>query len=124
MVQTSFSQEVFDETVKEFEARDIRCVRFNGICSDCVRRRKSAEKLAKECGFVIVVGDAISRNASELVEIATRSGAEAYLVSDASQLHGLVAEGKLDVCDRIGVISSASSSGEFFDEVCDCLEGL
>ncbi|HAL18248.1 MAG TPA: hypothetical protein DCO86_01300 [Spirochaetaceae bacterium] len=124
MVQTSFSQEIFDASVKSFGANGARCVMFNGICSDCIRRRKDVEKLAKECEVVIVVGDDISRNASELTEIASKSGAEALLVADASQLRELASEGKFNACNRAGVISSASSSAGVFDEVCECLEGL
>ncbi len=56
------------------------------ICPATTARQQAVIKLAKEVGFVIIVGHPTSSNSNRLKEVATDSGAEAYIVDTEKDL--------------------------------------
>ncbi len=56
------------------------------ICPATTARQQAVIKLAKEIGFVIIVGHPTSSNSNRLKEVATDSGAEAYIVDTETDL--------------------------------------
>ena len=122
MVQTSFSDAVFDAVCAVFRRAGVAFEVFGSICSDCMNRRKDAVRIAEECDAVVIVGDGISSNAVELAEIVRRHGKSAFVAMNASEMDVILDSGVVNGHARVGLISSASSSKEIFEEVLARLE--
>lgn len=90
------------------------------ICPSCEERQKDCANLAYLCSIIIVVGSSHSSNANELVNIAKKSGKEAYLVENIDELDKIpFKKGAV-----VGLISSASSSEKTFNAIKKKLEAL
>ncbi len=81
------------------------------ICPATTARQKAVIKLAKEVGFVIIVGHPTSSNSNRLREVAQDSGAEAYIVDTEKELKSNWFIGKTKV-----VVSSGASTPDWLTE--------
>jgi 4-hydroxy-3-methylbut-2-en-1-yl diphosphate reductase len=83
------------------------------ICYATSNRQQALREIAGECDLVLVVGSVNSSNSQRLVEVARRTGAQAYLVDDASG----VELGWLASTRRVGVTAGASAPPRLVDEL-------
>ncbi|OGD53996.1 4-hydroxy-3-methylbut-2-enyl diphosphate reductase [Candidatus Beckwithbacteria bacterium RBG_13_35_6] len=83
------------------------------ICMATTQRQEAVIKLAKEIGFVIVVGHPTSSNSNRLREVAEAVGATAYIVDTAEELNPDWFKG----IGQMGVTSGASTPEWILDEV-------
>ena len=127
-VQTTFKKSEYDSICKEIDKYSkllcIKSINFeSSICPDCLKRREDAVNLAKSCDCVIVVGDDMSNNAKELFYLALDNlkSKKVYLVIDENQEEIEKCKND-DSIEKIGIISSASSSKVIFDKVCSAFE--
>ena len=118
MAQTSLSDSILSQTVSVLKKWNIKFTCFNRICPDCSRRREAARLLGSKCDFVIVAGDRSSSNARELVRAAEGGGCRrAILALNAREAIEFAGRQEITAERKIGIISSASSTGEIFDEI-------
>lgn len=83
------------------------------VCYATRNRQQAVRVLARRCGRVLVLGSANSSNSQRLAETARAAGAEAFLVSEVSQLDALPWSG----VGALGVTSGASTPECFLNEV-------
>lgn len=81
------------------------------ICHATYDRQQEMECLAKNCDFVVVVGDKHSSNTKKLYEIATKYTSACY-VEDATELPNFLSRYK-----KIGLSTGASTPGSTIEEV-------
>lgn len=86
LTQTTLStletEKVFSQLKKKYPTLTI----IPHICPATTARQQAVIKLAKEIGFVIIVGHPSSSNSNRLREVAADSGAEAYIVDTEKDL--------------------------------------
>ena len=90
------------------------------ICYATQNRQDALSAIASECDAVLVVGSTNSSNAARLVEVATRAGAPAYLIEDATGLD----TGWLAGAGTVGVTAAASTPPHLVDRVVDAIAAL
>lgn len=88
LTQTTLSVDDTAEIVDILEERFPSIVGPKGedICYATSNRQESVKAIAGECELVIVIGAPNSSNSMRLVEVAKRSGAQAYLVQRATEI--------------------------------------
>lgn len=125
VAQTTFNMEHWlsiKQYVESFCTSDGRTVDSEGfpvssvricdtICRATYDRQKEVEALAKECDFIVVVGDKHSSNTKKLYEIARRYG-PACSIEDATELPNFLSRYK-----KIGLSTGASTPGSTIEEV-------
>jgi 4-hydroxy-3-methylbut-2-enyl diphosphate reductase len=88
VTQTTLSvddtREVLDALRERFP--DVVLPRKDDICYATQNRQNAVKELTRRADVVIVVGAPESSNSNRLVELASKSGARAYLVQDASDI--------------------------------------
>ena len=115
-VQSSFSEEIYNDA-KNYLSTKINITQIGGgICMECLRRRQDAQRLSLCSKSVLIVGDEISTNARELLNIAQKN-CPSYLVSDDNFKYE-------NLVEPIGVISSSSSSYETYSSVVERLKSV
>jgi 4-hydroxy-3-methylbut-2-en-1-yl diphosphate reductase len=89
------------------------------ICYATQNRQNGVKMIAPRVDVLLVVGARNSSNSNRLVEVATRAGATAYLISGVSDIQYEWLNG----CRSIGVAAGASTPGVLIDEVAAWLRG-
>ncbi len=90
------------------------------ICYATTNRQQAVKFMAPQVQLVIVVGSPSSSNSTRLREVAQKSGAESYMVDNASQIDPVWLEGK----SRIGVTAGASAPEVLVQQVVERLHQL
>lgn len=104
--QTTFSRERFFKIIQNLQKECQKTVEiFRTICYTTVCRQREAEKLARLCDAVLVVGGFNSSNTNKLYEIASRYCSRVYRLKNAD---GFEYEKILNL-KRVGVIAGAST---------------
>lgn len=93
---------------------------FPHICQATTERQESIIKLAKEYGFVIIVGSPTSANSNSLRSVAQSVGAKSYIVDNASELNSDWFIGQKNIV----VSSGASTPEDVLNEVIKKIEDI
>ncbi len=86
---------------------------LDDICYATLNRQRAVRKLAGEAELILVVGARNSSNSNRLREVASQSGAAAYLIESAAQIDPRWLEGVA----RVGVTAGASAPEILVKEV-------
>lgn len=81
----------------------------SGICYATTDRQQAVRHVARETGFVLVLGSCNSANSNRLVDVARSEGAQAELVPDAEAVAGLARSGRFESVESIGLTAGAST---------------
>lgn len=115
LTQTTLStletEKVFSQLKKKYPTLTI----VPHICPATTARQQAVIKLAKEIGFVIIVGHPTSSNSNRLKEVATDSGAEAYIVDTENDLQKKWFDNK----KKVAISSGASTPDWLLQRVID-----
>jgi 4-hydroxy-3-methylbut-2-enyl diphosphate reductase len=107
VTQTTLSvddtREVLDALRERFP--DVVLPRKDDICYATQNRQNAVKELTRQADVVIVVGAPESSNSNRLVELASKSGARAYLVQEASDIE----PAWLEDARCVGVTAGASA---------------
>jgi len=122
VTQTTLSvddtREILDALKRRFP--EIELPRKDDICYATQNRQNAVKELTRRCDVVLVVGAPESSNSNRLVELASKSGARAYLVQQASDVDPAWLEGARSV----GVTAGASAPEILVVEVVERLAQL
>ncbi len=122
VTQTTLSvddtREILDALVTRFPK--IRLPRKDDICYATQNRQNAVKTLCERAQVVVVVGAPESSNSNRLVELASKRGARAYLVQDASDVDQAWIEG----VDCVGVTAGASAPEVLVAQVTERLRSL
>ena len=115
VTQTTLSVDDASKVVAALQTRfpKIRGPKRGDICYATQNRQDAVKFMAPQCDLVIVVGSSTSSNSNRLRKLAENLGIEAYMVDNASELHGDWLEGK----HRVGVTAGASAPEVLVEEV-------
>jgi 4-hydroxy-3-methylbut-2-en-1-yl diphosphate reductase len=107
LTQTTLSVDDTAEIIDILQSRfpDIIAPKGEDICYATSNRQDAVKAIAGQCGLVLVIGAPNSSNSLRLVEVAERSGAKAFLVQRASDLHAEWFDG----VETIGLTAGASA---------------
>ncbi len=118
IAQTSFDRAEFAEIAAALSARIPEIEIHDTLCDWMRKARESAEKVARETGFMIVVGGRASANTSRLFDVCVAAGARAFLVETADEILPEHVAG----AGSIGVAAGASTPPASIDRVVRKLE--
>lgn len=90
------------------------------ICLATTERQEAVIKLARDIGFVVVVGSPTSSNSKRLREVAEAAGAQAYIVDTAEELKPEWFKG----IKKVGVTSGASTPEDLLEAVVERIKNL
>lgn len=115
LTQTTLAADETAEVIEALRERfpGIRGPASDDICYATTNRQHAVTEIAEECDLVLVVGSVNSSNSRRLVEVASRNGARAHLIEDASQLRPDWLAG----VRVVGVTAGASAPPHLVDEV-------
>ena len=111
--QTTFSGEKFDELARLLEQRIPHCDVCRTVCTATDKRQAETRALAKECGAMVVIGDAMSSNSAALYRIALRECPRTCFVSSADELDPEFFSG----AGTVGITAGASTPDCIIKEV-------
>ena len=97
------------------------------ICYATQNRQNAVKELCRFVDCVLVVGDPHSSNSNRLVDVARREGHPAWLLQNAEQVAGLLADAKKALGRDIGAVgltAGASAPADLIDAVLAKLESL
>jgi (E)-4-hydroxy-3-methyl-but-2-enyl pyrophosphate reductase len=100
------------DVVGAMVARGVEIRVINTICRPTKDRQRAVRELAREVEVVIAIGGWASANTRKLVQAAREEGAQAYQVSDPSELEAEWFAG----VSRVGVTAGASTPDSVIDE--------
>ncbi|MBB5957307.1 4-hydroxy-3-methylbut-2-enyl diphosphate reductase [Saccharothrix tamanrassetensis] len=122
LTQTTLASDEVEEIVTALRSRypDAKGPRGEDICYATTNRQQAVRAVAAQSDLVLVVGSRTSSNANRLVEVATRSGAPAVLVEDATELDPAL----LHNIFRIGLTAAASTPEPLVERVVEALRTL
>ena len=115
--QTTVDHGEVNAALEKLKQRFPQLKECSNICDASWKRQIAVLELAKKCDAVLVIGSLHSSNARRLMEIARRTGIEAALIDDASQITP-----EMLSFDCIGITSGASTPQYLFDGVVSALE--
>lgn len=119
VVQTTFSEEKFEEIIKNFNSNNVKIVDiFKTICYTTTRRQNEAEILSKTCDAVLVIGGANSNNTQELFDICSKNCKHSYRLIDVKNFDYK----KIKNIKKLGIVLGASTPIEQFQEVVQIME--
>ena len=93
----------------------------SGICYATTDRQEAVRRIARETGFVLVLGSVNSANSNRLVDVARSEGAQSELVPDVAAVRDLVHEGALDGVEALGLTAGASTPEDIVESTIDFL---
>lgn len=102
------SHGVTPQVRREIEARGLPVV--DATCPHVARAQKAAAKLARECGHVVVVGEAGHPEVEGLVAYAREAGGEVLVA-------GRAADVPASLSGKVGVVVQTTQTREAFEEV-------
>ena len=102
------SHGVTPQVRREIEARGLPVV--DATCPHVARAQKAAAKLARECGLVVVVGEAGHPEVEGLVAYAREAGGEVLVA-------GRAADVPAELSGKVGVVVQTTQTREAFEEV-------
>ncbi len=122
VTQTTLSM---DDTARVIQALRKRFPFIEGprkddICYATQNRQDAVKGLAQNCDLMLVVGSTNSSNSNRLRELAERSGTEAYLLDNASEINPDWLKGK----QTVGITAGASAPEVLVQAVIDRLREL
>jgi 4-hydroxy-3-methylbut-2-en-1-yl diphosphate reductase len=119
LTQTTLSVDDTAEIVATLQQRFPSIVGPKGedICYATSNRQESVKAIASQCDLVLVIGAPNSSNSLRLVEVASRSGAKAYLVQRADD----ISMNWFDGVDTLGLTAGASAPEVLVREIIDSL---
>lgn len=121
VVQTTYSEEKFDEIIKNFNRQSVKTVDiFKTICYTTTKRQKETFAISKLCDAVLVLGGANSNNTQELFDICKMNCEAVYKVSDSACFE----YEKVKKLKRVGVVLGASTPIEQLREVISNMEKI
>lgn len=122
VLQTTLAVDDAADTVDVLRRRfpDIASSATDDICYATTNRQLAVQAIAAESDVVVVLGSANSSNSLRLAEVATRAGARAHLVDDATQLRP---EWLVDA-GAVGITAGASAPPHLVDDVIGTLRAL
>ncbi len=88
---------------------------FDTICSATEERQLAAEKLAKECDLMLVLGGKNSSNTEKLFEICRENCSDSYKVENSKELDGLAHLFKKNI-KKVGITAGASTPDKVIKE--------
>lgn len=121
VTQTTLSVDDTAEIVAALRARfpQIAAPHKEDICYATTNRQEAVKAIAARSQVLLVLGSANSSNSVRLAEVGRRSGAEAYLIDDASALD----LSWIDGARTVGVTAGASAPEVLVQGVIDRLAG-
>ncbi len=120
LTQTTLSILDTEKALKKLKAKYPGIIVKSHICMATTQRQKAVIKLAKEVGFVVIVGHSSSSNANRLKEVARASGAQAYLVDTAGELDPSWFKG----VGKVALSSGASTPERLLKKVIEKIKGF
>jgi 4-hydroxy-3-methylbut-2-enyl diphosphate reductase len=119
LTQTTLSVDDTAEIVAALQRRFPSIVGPKGedICYATSNRQDAVKAIAHQCDLVLVIGAPNSSNSLRLVEVAARSGAEAYLVQRAED----ISLNWFDGVSTLGLTAGASAPEILVREIIDAL---
>jgi 4-hydroxy-3-methylbut-2-en-1-yl diphosphate reductase len=129
LTQTTLS---VDDTQKIVDKLRERFPRIMGpsrddICYATQNRQNAVKELAPLVEVVLVVGDPHSSNSNRLVDVAHSSGCIAYLLQNADQVEGRLADARRELgrdVTTVGLTAGASAPDDLIDDVLEKLFAL
>ena len=114
VVQTTFSEEKFDDIIKKFNRNKVKTVDiFRTICYTTTKRQKEADTISKRCDAVLVLGGENSNNTNKLFDICRSNCANVYRIISPKDFD----YEKIKNFNKVGVVLGASTPEEQFQEV-------
>ncbi len=83
----------------------VRTPSKDDICYATQNRQTAVKELARQTGFVVVIGSPTSSNANRLVEVARHAGTQAHLIENAADIDAAWLAG----IDTVGLTAGAST---------------
>ncbi len=122
LTQTTLSVDDTKDVIEALQRRfpEIALPRKDDICYATQNRQNAVKELTRRAQLVLVVGAPESSNSKRLVEIASKSGARAHLVQDATEIDPAWLEG----APCVGVTAGASAPEALVEEVIERLRAL
>jgi 4-hydroxy-3-methylbut-2-enyl diphosphate reductase len=119
LTQTTLSVDDTAEIVAKLQDRFPSIVGPKGedICYATSNRQEAVKAIASQCDLVLVIGAPNSSNSLRLVEVASRSGANAYLVQRAED----ISMNWFDGVEALGLTAGASAPEVLVREIIDAL---
>lgn len=119
LTQTTLSVDDTAEIVAKLQERFPSIVGPKGedICYATSNRQEAVKAIASQCDLVLVIGAPNSSNSLRLVEVASRSGATAYLVQRAED----ISMNWFDGVNTLGLTAGASAPEVLVREIIDAL---
>ena len=119
LTQTTLSVDDTAEIVAKLQERFPSIVGPKGedICYATSNRQEAVKAIASQCDLVLVIGAPNSSNSLRLVEVASRSGANAYLVQRAED----ISMNWFDGVNTLGLTAGASAPEVLVREIIDAL---
>jgi 4-hydroxy-3-methylbut-2-enyl diphosphate reductase len=120
VTQTTLSLDDARDILEALHARYPNLVgpELDDICYATQNRQNAVRDLAQRVDLMLIVGARNSSNSNRLREVAERSGCEAHLIQDASELQ---ASWWQDKAQRIGIGSGASTPEVLVEQVVQSL---
>ncbi len=119
LTQTTLSVDDTAEIVAKLQERFPSIVGPKGedICYATSNRQEAVKAIASQCDLVLVIGAPNSSNSLRLVEVASRTGAHAYLVQRAED----ISMNWFDNVETLGLTAGASAPEVLVREIIDSL---
>ena len=121
VVQTTYSEEKFDNLIKNFNQDGTKTVDiFKTICYTTTKRQKEAEIISRECEAVLVLGGTKSNNTSKLFDICRKNCKNTFRIVRPSEFDFE----KIKNYKKVGIVFGASTPIEQFREVVSYMENI
>ncbi len=122
LAQTTFSvveYELCKEKIENLLKINAKTVEFfNSICYTTLCRQSSAEKVAKECQAVYVIGDKSSSNTNKLFQVACQFNKSVYFITDVTD----VKSEHINNITKLGILAGASTPEGLIMEVINIMD--
>lgn len=114
LVQTTYSEEKFEEIIKNFDQNNVKTVDiFKTICYTTTERQKEAEYISADCEAVLVVGGENSNNTKKLFDICRANCKNTFRITSPIDFnYNLLKNFK-----KVGIVLGASTPDVQFREV-------